>query len=151
MTLINRSVTLLFLSILFLLTCSTTLAGDTQVGISPLEIQKPKPKSKKKIMIQRQETRLDPQEKGQYWVPKGEFNELLNYATDCRDFSAKCQSKVGLYELQRTEYQKLVDHQEQRNLLLKDELETERKHRHWLYPLLGIGVGFLGGALLLNK
>lgn len=148
MTSIKKLVSLM-LSTLFLLTCSTTWASDTQVGISPSEIRTLKPQSKKKT-LQKEET-LDPQAKGAYWVPKGEFNELLNYATRCRDFATECNTKVGLYEQRKAETDKLIQHQEQRNLLYKDQLEAERRQRHWLYPLLGIGVGFLGGALLIHK
>src|SRR3954464_11863624 len=125
MTLMQKSLSLI-LSILFLLTCSTTLAraSDTQTGISPLETQTPKPKSKKPT-LQREVEMLDPKAKGVYVVPKGEFNELYNYGARCRDFATECQSKVDLYQQRRAETDKLILHQEQRNQLYKDELETE--------------------------
>ena len=84
-------------------------------------------------------------------IPKGEFNELYNYAYDCRAFSNACSTKLGAYTIYHDKAEQLIEHQAIRTQQLKAELDAERRTRHWLYPLIGIGVGFLGGSLLIHK
>ena len=84
-------------------------------------------------------------------IPKEEVEAAKQWMQNCHDFSTACQRRNGLLEAYKVEADKLIDHQAQRNAQLDAEVSKHKRTNHYLYPLLGIAAGFLGGSLLLKK
>lgn len=79
------------------------------------------------------------------------LEELSAFASECNAYAAQCADKVELYEKYRTTANSVIENQAARTVQLKDELASEKRKNNLLIPILGVAVGFLGGALLIKK
>lgn len=79
------------------------------------------------------------------------LEELSAFASECNLYAAQCANKVELYEKYRTTANSVIENQAARTVQLKDELAAEKRKNNLLIPILGVAVGFLGGAFLIRK
>jgi hypothetical protein len=86
-----------------------------------------------------------------YVVEKTEYHELLNFAKACDKFATDCEARNKLFEEYKVEADRLIDNQSVKNVQLHDDLASEKRKNHILYPILGIAAGFLGGMFLIKK
>lgn len=82
---------------------------------------------------------------------KKTLEDLSAFASECNVYAAQCADKVELYEKYRTTANSVIENQAARTVQLKDQLASEKRKNNVLIPLLGIAVGFLGGAYLIRR